>query len=296
MTKRINHQNVINRRSFLKFSGTALFTAISAVTTYLYIGNEINDPVVEYIDIPIRGLRASFDGFRVVQISDIHYYPITTIALVDKAVKMANELKPDLILLTGDYVWHEVEAIFDLMPSLAQLNARYGVYANLGNHDLWTDVNIVTHAFKKEKIPLLVNQGVPINIGSDQIYLASLDDGWSGKPSLEAAMQKWPAETPTILLMHEPDFADEYSLDSRISLQLSGHSHGGQVRFPIMGALFYPYLSWKYPIGLYNINGMWLYTNRGLGTTNIPLRVNCAPEITQITLRRAENSILEGEL
>jgi predicted MPP superfamily phosphohydrolase len=76
-------------------------------------------------------------------------------------------------------------------------------------------------------------------------------------------------------------------MDQRISLQLSGHSHGGQIRFPFVGALVYPYLSWKYPMGLYNVNGMWLYTNRGLGTTNIPLRVNCAPEITELTLTRA---------
>ena len=284
MTHQHNHQKTLNRRSFLKISGTALLAGLSAVMSYMYLGNEVNDPVVEYIDISIPDLPSALEGFRIVQISDIHYYPITTLQLVDQAVRMANELEPDLVLLTGDYVWHEVEAIFDLMPSLSRLNARYGVYANLGNHDLWTDVNVVTQAFREIGMPLLVNQGLPISLGSDSLYLASLDDGWSGKPDLSAAMQNRPDGAPTVLLMHEPDLADEYSQDSRINLQLSGHSHGGQVRFPYMGAMVYPYLSWKYPIGLYNINGMWLYTNRGLGTTNIPLRVNCAPEITELTL------------
>jgi len=280
-------EKTLNRRSFLKISGTAFFAGMSALITYMYIGNEVDNPVVENIDIPIRGLPSALEGFRIVQISDIHYYPITTLELVDQAVRMANELDPDLILLTGDYVWHDVEVIFDLMPSLARLKARHGVYANLGNHDLWTDVTVVTQAFDEVRIPLLVNQGIPIPMGADSLYIAGLDDGWSGQPDIGAAMQNWPNEAPTVLLMHEPDLADEYSQDPRINLQLSGHSHGGQVRFPFIGALIYPYLSWKYPIGLYNINDMWLYTNRGLGTTNIPLRVNCAPEITELTLLRA---------
>ena len=287
MEKNNNNQNRLNRRSFLKFSGAALFAGLSATMAYLYLGNELNDPVVENIDIPIRGLPSALEGFRIVQISDIHYYPFTKLELVDRSVQLANELQPDLVLLTGDYVWHEVEPIFDMMPSLARLNAKYGVFANLGNHDIWTDVNVVTQAFKEIGMPLLVNQGLTIPVGSDHLYLIGLDDGWSGKPNLSAAMQDRPDGAPTVLMMHEPDLADKYAQDPRINLQLSGHSHGGQIRFPFMGALIYPYLSWKYPIGLYNINGMWLYTNRGLGTTNIPLRVNCAPEITELTLLSA---------
>jgi predicted MPP superfamily phosphohydrolase len=180
-----------------------------------------------------------------------------------------------------------VEAIFDLAPSLARLNAKHGVFSCLGNHDLWMNVNVVTEAFEQVRLPLLVNQGVPITAGASTLYLAGLDDGWSGAPELATAMEGWPKGAPTVLLMHEPDRATQYSLDKRINLQLSGHSHGGQVRFPFVGALILPYLSWKYPLGLYNVNGMWLYTNRGLGTTNIPLRVNCAPEITELTLVRA---------
>lgn len=275
---------VINRRSFLKLTGATAFAALGALTAYSLLGNEAESPVVERVQIPIPSLPTTLDGFRIVQISDIHYYPFTTLELVDRAVQMANQLTPDLTVLTGDYVWHIVEPIFELIPSLAGLSAKQGVYANLGNHDHWTDVKVVTHAFKQERLPLLVNQGVPISVGKSTLYLASLDDGWSGKPDLASAMANWSEDAITVLLMHEPDLAPRYAVDKRIHLQLSGHSHGGQVRLPFYGALILPYLSWKYPMGLYNVDGMWLYTNRGLGTTNVPLRVNCAPEITELTL------------
>jgi len=279
----------ITRRTFLQLTGATTFAALGALTAYSLLGNEADSPVVEHVQIPIPGLPTALDGFRIVQISDIHHnhYPFTSIELVSHAVQMANELRPDLTVLTGDYVWHEVEPIFELMPILSRLNAKYGVYAGLGNHDLWTDGKVVTRAFEQERLPLLVNQGVPISVGKSTLYLASLDDGWSGKPDLAGAMADWSEDASTVLLMHEPDLAPRYAVDKRIQLQLSGHSHGGQVRLPFYGALILPYLSWKYPMGLYNVDGMWLYTNRGLGTTNVPVRVNCAPEITELTLVNA---------
>jgi len=268
------------RRDFLKILTHASILSVGAITTLLVLENENESPIVERVQIPIPGLPSSLEGFRIVQISDIHYYPFTTIEL-------SNQLKPDLVVLTGDFVWHEVEAIFDLTPSLAQLNAKYGVYAGLGNHDIWTDVKVVTQALEEERLPLLVNQGVPISVGKDALYLASLDDGWSGKPDLVGAMENWPSNALTVLLMHEPDLAPRYAPDKRINLQLSGHSHGGQVRLTAIGPMILPYLSWKYPMGLYKVDRMWLYTNRGIGTTNVPLRINCAPEITELTLVRA---------
>lgn len=277
----------VNRRTFLKLTGAATLATLGATVAYSLFENEADSPVVERVRIPIPNLPSALDGFRIVQISDIHYYPFTTIELVSRAVEIANQLQPDLTVLTGDFIWHEVEAVFELMPSLARLNAKYGVYAGLGNHDLWTDVKVVSRAIEQERLPLLVNQGVPIAAGKSTLYLASLDDGWSGKPDLTQTTASWSEDAVTVLLMHEPDLAPTYAVDKRIHLQLSGHSHGGQVRLPFYGPLILPYLSWQYPMGLYNINGMWLYTNRGLGTTNVPVRVNCAPEITELTLVNA---------
>jgi len=279
-------RRAITRRTFLKLTGAATFAVLGTLTAYSLLGNEADSPVVERVQIPIPNLPKALDGFRIVQISDIHHnhYPFTTLELVSRAIQMANELEPDLIVLTGDYVWHEVEPIFKLMPALAHLNAKYGVYAGLGNHDYWTNVEVVTQAIDQEGLPLLVNQGIPITVEKSTLYLASLDDGWSGKPDLASAMANHSGDAITVLLMHEPDLASKYAVDKRIHLQLSGHSHGGQVRLPFYGPLILPYLAWKYPMGLYNIDGMWLYTNRGLGTTNVPVRVNCAPEITELTL------------
>ena len=227
------------------------------------------------------------DGFTIAVLADFHLYPLTQLDLIKKAVTMANALKPDLTVLLGDYVWRDVEAIFDLAPVLAGLNAAHGVFATTGNHDYWTDIEVISLGLKEAGLPLLINQGVPISVGDKGLYLAGLDDSWSGEPDLQATMQDLTPGATTVLLAHEPDPADKHSLDQRIALQLSGHSHGGQVRFPGVGALILPYLAWKYDMGLYKVNDMWLYTNRGLGVTNEPVRFNCPPEITEITLVRA---------
>ena len=116
------------------------------------------------------------------------------------------------------------------------------------------------------------------------IFLAGLDDGWSGQPDLNLALQNLSPGIPTILLMHEPDFADIFSKDKRVSLQLSGHTHGGQVRIPGLGAIVLPDYGKKYEQGLYRVKDMWLYTNRGIGVIWPAVRFNCRPEITEITL------------
>jgi len=261
--------------------------AAAASAGYLYLNNEAQDLVVERVMIPLIGLKPALEGFKIVQMTDFHLRPYTKPDFVQKAVELANSLNPDLMVLTGDYVWHEGEAILELAPILAGLNARYGVFSALGNHDIWTDVNLVLQAFQEVRMPVLVNQGIAINAGGQNLYLAGLDDGWSGEPDLEAAMYNAPNGAPVILLYHEPDLADDVSVDPRVSLQLAGHSHGGQIRLPGIGAPLLPYLSWKYDQGLFKVKDMWLYTNRGIGVTNIPIRYNCPPEITELILVKA---------
>jgi predicted MPP superfamily phosphohydrolase len=277
----------MSRRQFLAWAGLAAAGGVAAAGGYIYLNNEADDPVIEKIPIPLKGLPPSLEGFTIAVLADFHLYPFTQLELIEKSVAMANALEPDVTVLLGDYVWHEVEAIFDLAPVLAGLNAKHGVYAATGNHDYWTDINIISVAMKEAGLPLFVNEGVPITKGDSELYLAILDDGWSGNPDLPATMRNMTSGATPVLLSHEPDLADKYSLDKRIGLQLSGHSHGGQVRFPGVGALILPYMAWKYDMGLYRVNDMWLYTNRGLGVTSEPVRFNCPPEITEITLVRA---------
>ena len=260
---------------------------VGASAGYIYLNNESETIVVERITIAIPGLKESLEGFTIAQISDIHLLPMTQPEHVANGVAITNSLNPDLTLLTGDYIWTDIEAMHALSPIIANLDARYGVYTSLGNHDLWIDVNVIKQGLEEAGLPLLVNEGVPISVGKEILYLAGVDDGWSGQPDLHAALEGAPPDVPVVLMAHEPDMADTFARDGRVALQLSGHSHGGQVRLPGIGAIALPYLGWKYDQGLYKVSDMWLYTNRGLGITNIALRFNCPPEITQFTLTGA---------
>jgi predicted MPP superfamily phosphohydrolase len=276
----------LNRRTFLRSAGAIMAGGcLAGFGGYQYSTRfEPSWLVVEQVQVPIKNLHAGLEGFKIVQLSDIHLHPFTDIKFVQEAVDKANSLQPDLITLTGDYVYAGAESIFELAPVLGSLNARYGLFSVLGNHDLWTDAAVVQAGFERERLPVLRNQGVALEIGHATIYLAGLDDIWSGQPDLGAALAGTPPNVPTILLAHEPDFADLSARDGRVSLQLSGHSHGGQVRLPGIGAPVLPYLGQKYDQGLYRVNEMWLYTNRGVGVIPPPVRFNCPPEITEITL------------
>ncbi len=274
----------ISRRKFLKLSTGAVAGSVIAATGYLYANDESGQPVIERVQIPIKNLKPALEGFRIVLLSDFHLYPFTKLEVIQRAFALTTSLKPDLILLGGDYVTREAEAIFELVPVLSSLNAKHGVLTIIGNHDIWTDLTAIKTGLQEARIPVLNNQGFTLSAHGARLYLAGLDDGWSGRPDLQAALADWPGDIPIIVAAHEPDLADEISLDGRVSLQLSGHSHGGQIRLPGIGAIILPYLGRKYDLGLYKVKGMWLYTNRGIGMVTEPVRFNCPPEVTEITL------------
>jgi predicted MPP superfamily phosphohydrolase len=277
----------LNRKEFLKVAGVALGGGMLAATSYLAINDESQDPVVDRVPIRLKNLHPALEGFTILQMTDLHLYPLTQPPLIEKSVAMANSLNPDLVVLTGDYVWQILEAIDELAPILAGLNARYGVYSTLGNHDYWLDADVISATLEAAGLPVLVNQGLTIQQGGGSFYLAGLDDGWSGNPDLDATLEGAKPDDRVILLCHEPDLADPISIDGRVDLQLSGHTHGGQIRIPGIGALILPYLGRKYDFGLYEVNNMLLYTNRGIGVISEPVRYNCPPEITQFVLQMA---------
>jgi len=244
------------------------------------LGEELT---VEQIELPIAGLHPSMEGYRVVQLSDLHLYPFTRLEFILQAVEAANSLKPDVTVITGDYVSHTAEAVHDLEHVLSRLNARDGVYGTLGNHDHWTSARLIRAGLRSAGLSVLHNQSVPLQGG--RLWLTGLDDGWVGRADLESALEQAPGDAPVILLMHEPDLIDLYSLHPRVALQLSGHTHGGQVRLMRpRRAYTLPYLGRKYDHGLYRVNDTWLYTNRGIGTVIAPFRVNCPAEVTLFTL------------
>ena len=131
---------------------------------------------------------------------------------------------------------------------------------------------------------MLRNAGRLIESNGDVFWLAGVDDVWEQHADLNAALASAPPGVLKILLAHEPDYADVVAADGRVSLQLSGHSHGGQVRLPFVGVPRLPYLGTKYPYGLRRVGNLWLYTNRGIGVIAPPIRFNCRPEVTLITL------------
>ncbi|MDA2933387.1 metallophosphoesterase [Acidobacteria bacterium AH-259-D05] len=274
-----------SRRKILKMFGYGVAGAGAGLFGTHQYGTRIETEwlQLEKIQVPLKQLGPALDGFKIVYMSDFHLYPNTRIELIQQAIDMANDLKPDLVALGGDFVLGTAGSIFELAPALARLNAKYGVFATLGNHDHWRGERIVRKGLEESGLPLLINSGITINVGRERIYLAGLDDGWVHRHDLSQALEKRPSGVTTILLMHEPDFADSFRDDERIDLQLSGHSHGGQVRFPFFGSPFCPPYGEKYDLGLYRVGNMWLYTSRGVGVT-APIRINCRPEVTEITL------------
>ncbi len=283
----------MNRRQFLKAFGQVTAAYVAAGVGLYHYGSRVEAGriSVEKVRVPLHAMNPALEGFRVVQLSDIHVDSYTQIELVQEAVAVTNSLKPDLVVLTGDYVQHQAEAVFDLIPALTPLQAKYGIFAILGNHEYWTNADVVRTGLEQAGFPVLVNQGVTLGIGKGSVYLAGLDDVWSGQPNLNETLQNWRPGSTTILLAHEPDFADTVARDGRVSLQLSGHSHGGQVRLPGFGAVILPPYGQKYDQGLYNLEvreklptRLWLYTNRGVGLGPVSYRINCPPEVTEITL------------
>ena len=284
----MNDENTpkITRRGLLKaFWKVSLGFGLAGVAGYGYgFRLEPRWLQTERVNIPLAGLDPALEGFRIACVSDFHLHPYVQIGFVEGVVEAVNRLRPDMVCLVGDYVLERADSVYELAPVLARLEARYGVACVLGNHDLWTDAEVVRAGLEQAGLPVLVNQGLELQVGGGTLYIAGVDDGWSGRPDLEVTLEEAPEGVPVVLLAHEPDFADTYCLDGRVGLQVSGHSHGGQVRLPGVGALILPTYATKYDQGLYQVDGMWLYTMRGVGVIGPPVRFNCRPEITEFML------------
>ncbi len=245
---------------------------------------EANHLVVEEVAVPLPGLAADLQGMRIVQLGDIHLRSRGSEQRARHAVELGKALQPDLVVLTGDNVLLRAEGIHRLAPILAGLRPRYGTFAVPGNHERWTNLAVVRQGLEGAGVTVLVNAGRALRIGTAQLYVAGVDDAYYGRPDLAAALAGWQAPMPVILLAHEPDLADRFLVDGRVALQLSGHSHGGQVRLPGIGALILPRYGKKYDQGLFRIGSGWLYTTRGVGMCPPSVRINCPPEVTHITL------------
>jgi predicted MPP superfamily phosphohydrolase len=245
---------------------------------------------VERVIVRLADLPPALDGLRIAQLSDLHWGPYIGQREVRAAVQRANALVPDLVVLTGDYVLHSAGYAAPCAHELAALRAPLGVVAIPGNHDYWTDIDEVMAQLRTAGLVLLRNAALRLEVGGSALWLAGLDDVWEQRHDLEAALAKVPRNEPVVLLVHEPDVADQAARSPhRILLQLSGHSHGGQVNLPLLGRPILPWLGRVYPVGLQRVAGtaLQVYTNRGVGLIAPPVRFGCRPEVTHLTLARA---------
>jgi uncharacterized protein len=241
---------------------------------------------VRETSLKLPHLSPEFNGYKIVQVTDFHADHYFKFSNFPRIVQTINEQKPDLVVLTGDYIsrGHVEEAVGAIANNFQNITARDGVLAVLGNHDYWTNAKAVSRILTQHQIKLLKNQVVRIQRGAAELAIAGIDDIWSGQPDLEAILKDLGEKSGAILLAHEPDFADKAAATQKFDLQLSGHSHGGQVRLPF-SEIVLPYLGRKYPYSQYQVENMIQYTSRGLGMGGIPVRFNCRPEITSLTLQ-----------
>jgi uncharacterized protein len=280
----------INRRKFIQLSGAGVVGALGADAFLI----EPNSPKVIRKEIYLKRWPARMEGFTIALLSDFHYDAVFSIHPIRSSIDTVNALRPDLIALTGDFVTDPAvgdpqlgaTAAEPCAELLSRLKAPYGLWAVLGNHDLSTNASRVSSALTDKGIQFLTNRSIPVERDGGRFWLSGVDDVLDGRPDLEAALHGVPSDEPAVLLAHEPDYADEVT-GYPVDLQLSGHTHGGQVRFPFVPPLFMPDLGKKYIWGLYKIGKLTLYTNAGIGTVRLAVRFNCPPEITLITPRCA---------
>ncbi len=231
-------------------------------------------------------LAPEFDGYTVALISDFHMDRWMTPERLSKIVRLVNAQSPDLVAIPGDFATHASGfAAPRTAGALRKLDARDGAVAVLGNHDYSANPETVRWAIRESGVTDINNGVRTLHRGGVALHICGVDDCVEGRDDLDAVLEGLPTPAAAVLLTHEPDFADRSAATGRFDLQLSGHSHGGQVWLPFWGSLFLPRLGRRYPAGLYEVGGMHQYTNRGVGVTLARLRANCRSEVTILTLR-----------
>ncbi len=267
---------------------------------------------LEQFTLPLKNLPQAWDGLLLAQLSDLHFdgHSLSSQRL-DAAISLINQAQPDLIFLTGDYVTDDPSPIYQLSQALQHLQSRYGIYASLGNHDVYfpESQRIVTQALEAAGIRVLWDE-IAYPLGPD-LAVVGLRDFWGFQFNPGPLLTSLPPDLPRIVLSHNPDSAQVLK-QWRVDLQLSGHTHGGQVVLPKLGPVvawlkplrrklpkpWRPKFSsltkgsertvqyWQWAEGLHQVGENWLYVNRGLASY-WPGRWNCPPEVTLITLTAA---------
>ena len=279
----------ISRRNFLKtlLKTAAITTAIELPPLAYGVAIEPDNLDIANVELTLPRLAPEFDGYRVVQISDIHMGVWMNPEKLQTIVDTINQQEPDAVAITGDFVTEgNIQSQYDrLVTPLSNLKPKDVTVATLGNHDHWTEAEVIYSVIRDSGIQDVNNGVVTIERDGALFHLAGVDDIWMKKNDLDKVLEQLPDEGSAMLLAHEPDYADASAESGRFDLQISGHSHGGQFMLPFIGPPVRGHLGKKYPVGAYQIRNMIQYTNRGVGMIVPYIRINCPPEITIFTLR-----------
>ncbi|MCF6150078.1 MAG: metallophosphoesterase [Candidatus Kuenenia sp.] len=270
---------MISRRTFIKgASGCAVgMVSVGSYSRFL----EPRWVEISNVTIKINDLPKRFEGLKIVQLSDIHHCKYVSKDFIRKCVRKANALFPDVIVLTGDYVFSDQGYLPPVAKELSELRAKDGVFAVVGNHD---DKDRTYDELHKNGIRLLINEHIVLYRAKEYIFIAGIDDIWKGDTDIKRAL-KGMDENPKILLSHNPD-AIEIIQHEDVDFVISGHTHGGQVSFPFYGPpIVYSKFGTRYTAGLFCEKNTIMYVNRGIGVSNLPVRFFARPEITQFTIK-----------
>ena len=237
------------------------------------------------IDIAIRGLPREFAGYRIALVTDMHRGPVVPAWWLERVADRVTALAPDLVVLGGDFVSHAKSDLQGLQPILARYGAPDGSVAVLGNHDHWVGAEAVAAVLRGAGAELLHNRHRLIRRGAAAIAVAGVDDFTHGAVRPRDALRDVPQDVPRVLISHNPDLIEYLPADLRVDLMLSGHTHNGQVHWPIIGPLTVPsQFGRRYMHGLHQVGERWIYVSAGVGSSAMPLRWGNPPELPVLRL------------
>lgn len=279
------HKLDLTRRQLLQGLAALGVVGVSATAAYASFVEPYAYEVTETI-IHIHGLPPGFEGFRIAQVSDVHHGRLVSLEEVRRVVQLTKGTQADLVVLTGDYTTSRRRYIEPCAEVLAELQAPGGVWAVLGNHDHRTDPELTTRSLSRARINVLNNRNTLLRRGGDVLQLAGIDDWSYNQTDWTRAFDGLDPRRPTVLLSHQPRVFDMPQIE-KVALVLAGHTHGGQVCLPIVGAPVRFMDEFRYVRGLYRRGQTQLYVSRGTGVIGLPVRFGAPPEISVLQLRRA---------
>jgi predicted MPP superfamily phosphohydrolase len=240
---------------------------------------------VAHVVVQLPRKHGNLAGLTIVFVTDTHVGPYFAASDLEPVIERLEHIQPDIVLFGGDAICESPRFLKHTTPVLARMakTARYGAWGVLGNHDIANTRERVVPALESAGIAVLENQAICVETDRGPLWIVGIADALLGKPDLNRAFGAVPAEAAAICLWHEPDLAGEAAPYGAF-LQLSGHTHGGQVRLPGIGPIATPTLGKRFVQGRYAIGDMELYVSPGLGVYRPPVRLNCPPELTVIRL------------